>query len=179
MLASPCSHSASRCSPAPCTAWGIGHHRGWGSEGQPRGGGLGRGRGSSVDVVWLQLSPQRAGPRGDGRACPWCPCREVPALCPCIKQLAGTGLLLVQRVALALHSPTPAPRAARHALPASLRLSLGEKMLPAQHLSPDAGCSRDPPSVPQPTLPRGLLCVGSASGGFAPGKSALQNPSRC
>lgn len=67
----------------------------------------------------------------------------------------------MQHVALAFPSPALAPRAARHALAASLRLSLGKKcwLLPAQHPAPHSGCSRDPPSVPQPTLPSGLLSV--------------------
>lgn len=149
MLGFPCSHSASSCSPAPCTALGIGHDRGWGSQEQAWAGTarsrLGQGRGSSVGVVWLKLSPDVTVP-------------GVPAERLCINQLPGTGLMLMQHVALALHSPTPAPRAARHAPAAPLRLS-GEKMLPAQHPAPHAGFSRDPPSVPQPTLPSGLLSV--------------------
>lgn len=135
----------------PCSVHSFGN---WARQrlGQP-GAGLGRGRGSSVGVVWLKLSPQQAGHEGMDVTVP-----GVPAERLCINQLPGTGLVLMQHVALALHSPTPAPRAARHAPAAPLRLS-GEKMLPAQHPAPHAGCSRDPPSVPQPTLPSGLLSV--------------------
>lgn len=150
---------------------GIGHHRGCNSEEQPPGGDLGRGRGNSVDVVWLKLSPQQAGLRGDGRDWPWCPCREV------LHEPAGwDSLLLMQHVALAFHNPAPAPHAARHALAASLRLSLGIKccLLPAQHLAPHSGSSRAPPSVPQPTLPSGLLSVW-----VQPQEASLQASQHC
>lgn len=104
----------------------------------------------------------------------------VPAERLCIKQLPGTGLLLMQHVALALHSPAPAPRAARHALAASLRLSWGKK-----NAACTASCSscwlQQGPSIcpPAHSAQWAALCVGSASGSFAPSKPALQNPSCC
>lgn len=132
---------------------------------------MGWGRGNSVDIVWLKQSPQQAGLRGDGRDCPWCPCREV------LHEPAGwDSLLLMQHVALAFYKPAPAPQAARHALAASLRLSLGIKccLLPAEHLAPHSGCSRAPPSVPQPTLPSGLLSVW-----VQPQEASLQASQHC
>lgn len=106
----------------------------------------------------------------------------VPAERFCINQLAGTGLLLMQHVALALQNPAPAPRAARHVLAASLKAVFGKKcwLLPAQHPAPHSGCSRAPPSVaPARSAQWAALCVGSAPGGFAPGKSVLQKPRGC
>lgn len=86
--------------------------------------GGGWGRGNSEDVEWLKLSSQQAGPEGMDVPVP-----GVPAERFCLTQLAGTGLLSMQHVALAVHSPALAPWAARHALAASLRLSLEKKML--------------------------------------------------
>lgn len=169
MLGSPCSPSASRCSPALCTALGIGPHRGWNSEEQPQGGGLGKGRGNSVGVVWLELSSQQAGPRGDGRDCRWCPCREALHSAaawdrPSVDATCGLGFA----------QPSPGSPCCKTCPCCFSEAVLGKKMLPAQHPAPRAGCSRVPPSVPQPTLPSGLLSVW-----VQPQEASLQASQHC
>lgn len=74
-----------------------------------------------------------------------------------------TSLLFVQHVVLAFQNLTPAPYAEIHALAAALKAVFGKRcwLLPAQHLAPHSGCSREPLHlpVPQPVLPTVLLCV--------------------
>ena len=87
----------------------------------------------------------------------------VPAERFCINQLAMTSLLLMQHVVLAFQNPIPAPYAEIHALAPALKAVFGKRcwLLPAQHLAPRSGCSREPLRlpVPQPVLPSVLLCV--------------------